>query len=377
MTVPPRAYLDWNASAPLRPEARDALLGALERFGNPSSPHREGREARALLEASREDAAEFLGCEPSEVVFTSGGTEANNQALASLAAASCVRSFAATGLEHASVLRPLEALEACGWKADWLPVGGDGRVEAGALGGGIGFAVLQAANHETGARQPLEEFRERAAAAGVPWHCDAVQAWGRVPLRLCDVGCATATLSGHKLGAPKGVGVLYAARGARLEPLLRGGPQERERRAGTENLPGAAALAAACRAARSDLAEDAAWTSGLRDRIAAALLERYPLARVNGPEDRDRCLPNTLNVSLPGWDGDALVQALDLEGVAASAGSACASGALEPSPTLQAMGVSEWRVRGAVRISLGPSTQPGDVDRFLDALARVTARGGG
>jgi cysteine desulfurase len=311
------------------------------------------------------------------VVFTSGGTEANNLALASLSAVASVRRFAAARLEHASVLRPLEALEGSGWEAGWLPVGEDGRVEARALEGGIGLAVLQAANHETGARQPLEEFAERTSAEGVPWHCDAVQAWGRVPLRLCDAGCTTATLSGHKLGAPKGVGVLYVARGTRLEPLLRGGPQERGRRAGTENLPGIAALGAACRAARRDLAEDAAWTSGLRDRIAAALLGRFPLARINGPEDSNRCLPNTLNVSLPGWDGDAVVQALDLEGVAVSAGSACASGALEPSPTLQAMGVSEWRVRGAVRVSLGPSTKPEEVELFLEALARVTSRGGG
>ena len=377
MTLVPRAYLDWNASAPLRPEARDALLGAVERFGNPSSPHREGREARALLEASREDVAEFLGCEPSEVVFTSGGTEANNLALASLAAGASVRRFAAARLEHASVLRPLEALERRGWEAAWLLVGEDGRVEARALEGGTGFAVLQAANHETGARQPLEEFAERTSAERVPWHCDAVQAWGRVPLRLCDAGCATATLSGHKLGAPKGVGALYVARGTRLEPLFRGGPQERERRAGTENLPGIAALGAACRAARRDVAADAEWTSGLRDRIAAALLGRFPLARVNGPEDPAGCLPNTLNISLPGWDGDAVVQALDLEGVAVSAGSACASGALEPSPTLQAMGLSEWRVRGAVRISLGPSTKPEEIELLLEALARVTARGGG
>lgn len=377
MTDVPRAYLDWNASAPVRPEARAALLEALDRFGNPSSPHREGREARALLEASREDVAEFMGCEPAEVVFTSGGTEANNLAVASLAATAGPRRFAAARLEHASALRPLEVLAARGWEAAWLPVAEDGRVRVEALGQELAFALLQAANHETGARQPLDEFAERAALRRIPWHCDAVQGWGRGTLRASGLGCASAALSGHKLGAGKGTGALYAARGTRIEPLLRGGPQERGRRGGTENVPGAAALAAACRAARRDLGRDAVWTAGLRDRIEAGVRERFPQARVNGPESPERRLPNTLSVSFPGWEGDALVQALDLEGVAAAAGPACASGAGEASPTLAAMGLSEWRVRGALRISLGPATLPEEAEALLEALGRVLLRGGG
>lgn len=375
-----RAYLDWNASAPLRPEAREALLAALDRFGNPSSPHREGREARGLLEASREEVAAFLGCESGEVVFTSGGTEANNLALASLANVSSGaaggagrQSFAAARIEHPSVLRPLEALELRGWEARWLPVGEDGRVEIPSLGG-AGFGVLQAANQETGALQPLEAFAEEALAAGIPWHCDAVQAWGRVPLRAADLGCATGSLSGHKLGAPKGVGVLWVRRGTGVEPLLRGGPQERERRAGTENLPGIAALAAACAAAARDRETDAAWMSALRDRVVHGVRALAPLAWWNGPEDAALLLPNTANLSLPGPEGEALVQALDLEGVAISAGPACASGAAEPSPVLRAMGVPEWRVRGAIRVSLGPTTRAEEVDRFLAALAKVLGR---
>jgi len=369
----PRAYLDWNASAPLRPEARDALLEALDRFGNPSSPHAEGREARNLLEAAREEVAGFLGCEPGEVVFTSGGTEANNLAVASLATGAPRRTFVAGRLEHASVLEPLAALEAQGWSGTWLPVGQEGRVAVRGCAG-AGFGVLQAANHETGALQPLGAFGEAAAAAGVPWHCDAVQAWGRVPLSVGDLGCATAALSGHKLGAPKGIGVLYVRRGTAVEPRLRGGPQERQRRAGTENVPGAAALAAACAAAARDWESDAVWTGGLRDRIVNGARDILPLVGLNGPDDPALRLPNTVNFSFPGVGGEILVQALDLEGIAVSTGAACTSGAAEPSPILTAMGLSEWRVRGAIRVSLGPTTRAEEVDRFLEALGRVVER---
>jgi len=363
-----RSYLDWNASAPLRPEARAAVLAALDRFGNPSSPHREGREARAVLESCREEVAAFLGCEPGEVVFTSGGTESNNLALGSLAASAPSRTFVASRIEHPSVLRPLEALERAGWEGRWLPAGEDGRV-APDVPAGAGFAVLQAANQETGALQPLAEFSREAA--GVRWHCDAVQAWGRVPLAVGEAGCATASLSGHKVGGPKGVGALYVRRGTAVASLLCGGPQERGRRAGTENLPGIAGLAAACAAAGTDREADAAWTAGLRDRLVDGARALVPLACWNGPEDPALLLPNTASLSFPGVGGETLVQALDLEGVAVSSGPACASGAAEPSPVLAAMGLSEWRVRGALRVSLGPSTRAEEVDRFLEALGRV------
>lgn len=368
-----RSYLDWNASAPLRPEAREALLASLACFGNPSSPHGEGRQARNLLEASREAVAGLMGCEPGEVVFTSGGTEANNLALATLAAGASRQRFAAARLEHPSVVRPLEALAGRGWEARWLPVDGDGQVAVPPLEG-VGFGVLQAANQETGALQPLEDFRRAADLDGLPWHCDAVQAWGRVPLRAAELGCVTASLSGHKLGAPKGVGALFVRRGTTVEPLLRGGPQERERRAGTENLPGIAALAAACGAAAEDREADAAWTAGLRDRAVNGARALEPLTWLNGPDDAARRLPNTASLSFPGIEGEALVQALDLEGVAVSSGAACASGALGLSPVLAAMGVAEWRVRGAIRVSLGPASRAEDVDRFLAALARVLPR---
>jgi len=369
-----RSYLDWNASAPLRPEARAALLEALDRFGNPSSVHAEGREARALVDGARDAVAAFLGCRPSEVVFTSGGTEANALALWSLARSAAHRSFAAARVEHPSVLRTLEHIEGRGWTACWLPVDPEGRVGVGGIPGPLGFGTLQAANHETGTIQPVGEFAEAMDRAGAPWHCDAVQAWGRLDLRASDLGCATASLSGHKLGAPKGVGALYVRDGVELEPLLRGGGQERGRRAGTENVPGIAALGAACQAALQDRDADRRWVRGLTERIRVEVRRVAPLARVNGPEDPDGRLPNTLNLSFPGVAGETLVQALDLEGVAVSAGSACASGATEPSPVLQAMGLSAWRVKNAIRVSLGPATRPEDVDRFLSALAAVLRR---
>lgn len=369
-----RSYLDWNASAPLRPEARQALLEAVERFGNPSSPHAEGRAARDLLESSREGVAAFLGCTPAEVVFTSGGTEANNLALASLAAGAGQREFCAARIEHPSVLRPLEALEAQGWQGRWLAVGPEGQVDPAGAAAAAGFGVLQGANHETGAVQPLEAFAEACAGAGTPWHCDAVQLWGRRRVALGELGCATASLSGHKIGAPKGVGALYVRRGTPVAPLLRGGPQERERRAGTENLPGIAALAAACEAAAEDLEADARWMAGLRDRIVAGARQTHPHTWLNGPEDPDEALPNTANLSFPGIPSETLVMALDLEGVAVSAGSACTSGAMQASAVLQAMGLPSWRAESAVRVSVGPTTRPEDVDRFLAALERVVRR---
>ncbi len=371
----PRSYLDWNASAPLRPEARDALREACERFGNPSSHHAEGREARGLVDSAREEVAAFMGCRPEEVVFTSGGTEANNLALNSLASTTPRRrTFGASRIEHPSVRAPLDALERGGWRGLWLPVDEGGAVDPSALGDEAGFGVLQYANHETGTLQPVDAFHERCTVLSIPWHCDAVQGWGRTGLAISELGCATASLSGHKLGAPPGVGALFVRDGTEVEPLLRGGPQERERRAGTENVPGIAALGAACAAVREDLEGDVHWTRGLRDRLVAAVRERHPLVRINGPEDPDEKLPNTVNLTFPGIEGTTLAQALDLEGIAVSTGSACTSGALAPSEVLTALGLSDWRVRGAIRISLGPTTRPEDIDRCLETLDRVVAR---
>jgi cysteine desulfurase len=322
--------------------------------------------------------ATALGCEPLEVVFTSGGTEANNLALASLAAGARSRAFAACRIEHPSVLRPLEHLEGQGWQARWIQAGESGSVAvehaASVLDSDLGFACLQAANQETGALQPLAEFSGLCAARSIPWHCDAVQAWGRIALSAREAGAATLALSGHKLGAPKGIGALYIRRGTLLEPVLRGGPQARERRAGTENVGGAAALAAALDAAVRDLEPDARWVAGLRDRLVAGARNLWSGIWLNGPEEEHRRLPNTASLSFPGIEAELLVQALDLEGVAVSAGAACTSGAIAVSEVLSAMGLPEWRTKGAIRVSLGPRTTSEAVDHFLGVLAQVLPR---
>jgi cysteine desulfurase len=369
-----RTYLDWNASAPVRPEAREALLAALDRFGNPSSIHAEGRAARDLLETSREEVAAFMGCRPAEIVFTSGGCESNNLAVASLAASAEERSFAGARIEHGSVLSRLDGLAENGWQPRWLPVTREGRVETDGLVARVGFATLQAANQETGALQPVASLGERCGELGVDWHCDAVQAWGKTTLRVDRLGCATASLSGHKLGAPKGTGALFVREGTPVAPLLLGGPQERGRRAGTENVPALAALAAACRAAAGELEELPRRVGALRDRLVEEVREICPTVKINGPSDNALRVPTLASFSFPGLEGALLVQAMDIEGVAVSAGSACASGAVKPSPVLLAMGLDEPCARGVLRVSLGRSTTEADVEYFAEALSRVLAR---
>ncbi|TAL18642.1 cysteine desulfurase [bacterium] len=369
-----RTYLDWNASAPLRTQAREALFSALERFGNPSSIHREGREAKELLENSREEVAAFMGCAPKEVVFTSGGAEGNNLAIASFALAAKKRAFAVSKLEHPSVLCRLEKLEASGWKGNWLPVSQDGVIDIDRLTGEEGLVCLQAANQETGAHQKIGELGEKCAALSIPFHCDGVQRWGKSPLGVREAGCSTASLSGHKIGAPKGTGALYVKSGVEIEPLIMGGSQERSRRGGTENVPGIAALAAACRAAKSDLQGFSERCRVFYDLMAGEVLRLYPKAAVNGPSSPEKRLPNTLNLSFPGLTGATLVPALDLEGVAVSAGSACSSGAVKPSPVLLAMGLGEANALGSLRVSMGWTTTKEDIERFLKALELVLSR---
>lgn len=374
--LPNRIYLDWNASTPVCSEAKTAFLDALSRFGNPSSQHAEGREAKNLLEESREEIAAFMGCGPSEIIFTSGGTEANNLAVACLAGNANSKTFCAAKIEHPSVLRALERLEKQDWKANWLEVDADGVALPSSAPDSIAFGAIQAANHEVGALQQLGEFSAKFASLGARWHCDAAQAWGRIPLSARDFGFSTATLSGHKLGAPKGVGALFIRRGILAKPLLVGGLQERGFRAGTENLPGAAALAAACRISAANLKERCSATSAAREVLIAELLGKFPTAEVNGPVEASKTLPNTVNIYFPGIDGRILTHALDLEGVAVSSGAACSSGALGPSAVLLALGADEQRAKESIRISFGWSTTRDDLQKLTSALIRVGKRMG-
>ena len=362
-----RIYLDHNATCPLRANAREALAAAEELpLGNPSSAHEEGRRARRLLEEARERLAAAVGCARDELVFTSGGTESNVLALRAAGDGLVLHA----PIEHPSVLRPLAARGA----ARALPVDGWGRVDPAAIArtaGGERPALLSVAlaNHETGVVQDVAALARAAHAAGALAHCDASQALGKWPLSFRDLDADLVTLSAHKLGGPPGVGALLVRKGTPLVPLLLGGEQEGGARAGTEPAALAVAFAAAAEEAVAQRAAAAArwraWIAALR----AGLRELEPALQWNSPEDE--VLPNTLNASFPGRSGAVLVQRLDLEGVAVSHGSACATGSRQPSPVLLALGADERRARGALRFSVGPANAEGDVDEALARLRRA------
>jgi cysteine desulfurase len=365
-----RAYLDWNATAPLRPEARTALLAALDAVGNPSSPHAEGRRVRAIVEDAREDVAALVGAKPAEVVFTSGGTEANNWVLAGNWGMICL-----AGIEHDSVRASARSARAL---VTDLPVDRNGVVRAASLdegarqpGGGRALLSLQMANNETGVLQPVAQAAAVARARGLSVHTDAVQAAGRIAVDLKGLGVDFLSLSSHKLGGPKGAGALVIRDGAVLPPLIAGGGQERRRRAGTENVPAIAGFGAAARAAGRDLAE-MGRVRALRDRLEAEIRAVTPAAVVIAA-DAER-LPNTTSVALPGGSAGTLVIALDLAGVAVSAGAACSSGKVGASHVLETMGLEPSLARAAIRVSLGWDSTEGDVAAFIDAWSRVAVR---
>ncbi len=361
----PRAYLDYNATAPIRPSAAAAVSEALQLGGNPSSVHAFGRAARARLEDARDSVAALAGARPEHLVFTSGGTEANNLALTWALGG---RVLVSAG-EHSSVLEAAP-------KAESVPLKGDGRVDLAVLEELLAEAPrpslvsLMLANNETGVIQPLAEAARLARAAGVPVHCDAVQAAGKVALEIADLGVQLLSLSAHKIGGPAGVGALVVAEDLSLEPLLRGGGQERRRRAGTENLPGIAGFAAAAREAAGQLCEYG-QLARLRDRIEAEAKAIAPEVRIFG--NAAPRLANTSCLAMPGVRAETQVMALDLAGVAVSAGAACSSGKVAPSHVLQAMGVEDALADGAIRVSLGWASVPQDVDRFLAAWAELYA----
>jgi cysteine desulfurase len=370
-----RVYLDHNATTPLRPEAADAVMGVLrDDWGNPSSVHWAGAAARERVAEARGRLAHALRVRPDALIFTSGATESINTVLrgASLAGGEIVTCAS----EHAAALEVCALLRAQGVRIALLPVERDGRLDpdrfAAALGPDTALASVMWVNNETGVVQPIAELAARARARGVPFHTDAVQALGKLPLDLEAVPVDYASFSAHKLGGPKGAGALYARPGARLTPLLAGGPQERRRRAGTENVAGIAGLGAAAAAATADLAERTARLAALRDRLWAGIQATVPDVHVNGAGAPR--VANTLNVAFAGADGAALVEALDLEGIAVAGGSACASGSAEPSHVLAAMGVPPEQSLGAVRFSLGRESSAEDVERVLAVLPGLVAR---
>jgi cysteine desulfurase len=370
-------YLDYAASAPVRPEAREAMLPFLDgRWGNPSSIHRFGREARAALDDARARLAGVIGAAPREIVFTRAGTEADGVAVLGRARAMRGAPVAVSAIEHKAVLASAHAAEEDGAPTIVLPVDGDGVVRMDLVEAAIARnpAVLSVmwANNEVGVMQPVAEIGARCRSAGVVFHSDAVQALGKVPVRVDQVPVDLLAFSAHKVGGPKGIGALYVRRGMQLRPLLFGGGQERGLRPGTEDVAGAVGFAAAAEAAEAVRETEMARIAVLRDRLEAGLRERVAGLVVNAAGAPR--LPTISNVSVPGADPEALLMVLDLEGIAASSGSACSSGAVEPSHVLTAMGVPRELAGPSVRFSLGWDTTGAEIERVLDVFPRVIER---
>jgi cysteine desulfurase len=372
-----RIYLDHNATTPLDPRALDAMLPFLrEDHGNPSSLHWFGQRARAAVEEARERVAAFVGAQPAEIVFTASGSESDNTALRGVAARARHerRGIVVSAIEHHAVLNTAKALREEGWPVAVAKVRETGTLDLDdlerALDEGTALVSVMLANNETGVVQPVGEVSRLARAAGALVHCDAVQAAGKLPLDVGALGVDLLTLSAHKLCGPKGVGCLFVRRGTPMAPLVRGGGQERNRRAGTENVAGIVGFGVAAALAGEALAEETARIAVLRDELEERLL-RLPGARRNGGQPR---LPNTANVSFEGTEAEALLMALDLEGVAVSTGAACAAGGVEPSHVLRAMGFPPERVQSSLRLSLGRSTTREDVDHAAEVIAAVLRR---
>ena len=381
MTASP-VYLDHAATTPVRPEALEAMLPYLtaQAFGNPSSAHRFGRTARAGLEQARREVAEAVGVEPSQVIFTSGGTEADNLGIVGAALASRDRGGAmcavVSAIEHKAILAAAHAVGHLGGREVLLPVDAEGRVELGALdealAGRPAVVSVMWVNNEVGVVQPVAEIAGRCAAAGVACHTDAVQAFGKVPMNLASVACTLATISGHKIGAPKGIGALIVRDRKAVEAIIHGGGQQYGIRPGTENVAGAVALGRAAQLAAAEQAWEAERLGALRNDLAARLRATIPDIIVNC-EGAERA-PHVLSVVAPGADSEALLMHLDLAGVAASSGSACSTGAVEPSHVLVAMGLPRDLALGAIRFSLGRDSGPEDIARAAEVMPGVVAK---
>jgi cysteine desulfurase len=375
-----RIYFDHNATTPVAPAVVETMSGVLTgQFGNPSSVHHFGQQAKSVLDEARSEVATLIGAEPSELVFTSGGTESDNFALRGGADAlegTGRRHLIASGIEHEAVLVTLKALSRKGWQVTLLPVDQSGLVKPetleAALTDGTALVSVMHANNEIGTIQPIAELARIARAKGAVFHTDAVQSVAKIPLDVRALGVDLLSLSAHKFNGPKGVGALWIRRGTRVSAILTGGKHERTRRAGTENVPAIAGLGTAARLAKSKLTEDMDRLSRLRDRLELTVLEQVPGTAINGA--RGPRVPNTTNISFEGVEAESLLIALDLEGFAVSTGSACSSGTLEPSHVLRAMGFPPHRTQNSIRISLGLGNTDAEVDQFVAKLPGVVAK---
>lgn len=371
-------YLDNNATTRMDERVVEAMLPYLrEQYANPSSVHHFGQQARHAVEEARASMAGLLGVRARQLVFTGGGTEANHLAIRGvLASRPEKRHIVTTPVEHDSVLRLMERLEEEGYRVTRVPVDAAGRLDAAAFEAALSeetaLASVMHANNETGVIFPIEELAAITAGRGVPLHVDATQTVGKLAVDLKMIPLGLATLAAHKFHGPKGVGAMLVSRGVRPRPLLVGGHQERDLRAGTENVAGIVGMAEALRLAVENLEVENTTVRGLRDRLEAGILERVSIAAVHG--DRARRLPNTSNIGFARLEAEAILMLLSNEGVCASSGSACSTGSLEPSHVLQAMGVDEATAHGAVRFSLSRFTTADEIERVLEIMPRVIER---
>jgi cysteine desulfurase len=385
MTANRRIYLDHSATTPVDPRVAAAMARALtENFGNPSSVHGFGQQARSAVDRARREVAALIGAKPNEIVFTSGGTEANNLAIRGICEAVLDhgRHLVTSAIEHPSVRGVCDALEKRGWEVTRLPVYENGIVRIEDVNAAIRadtvLVSLMWANNEIGTIQPVREVgalireRRQAGQRNLWFHTDAVQAAGRRPLNVDEVGCDLLSMSAHKLYAPKGIGALYVRRGVRLAVQNIGGHQERERRAGTENVPAIVAFGEAAKLAREEMSERVAHDSALRDRFESRVKQQIGDVVMNG--DREHRLSHLSNISFRFIEGEGLLINLDLEGVAVSTGSACSSGTLEPSPVIRALGVDDEIARGSIRFSFGKDNTEADADYVVEVLASAVER---
>ena len=374
-----RIYLDYNATTPVAPEVLAAMLPYFsEEYGNANSIHAFGQRGRGAVEEARVSVAELLGARPAEILFTSGGTESNNHAILGVveAAPGERKHVITTAVEHNAALDPCRALERRGIRLTVLPVNREGIVALEDIRKAICpdtvLITVMLANNELGTLQPIEEIGKIAAEKGVLLHTDAVQAAGKVPVNVIRLGVHLLSISGHKLYGPKGVGALYVRRGTRLEPLMYGGHHERDRRPGTENVASIVGLGKAAKLAMIRLKEGGGHLCRLRDLLERGLLDRIPQARSNG--SRVQRTPNTTNLTFPFVEGEAMVIALDLKGIACSTGAACSSGAVEPSHVLTAIGLPPEEARATLRFSLGHQTSDEEVEYALETIPPVIER---
>jgi cysteine desulfurase len=375
-----RTYLDHNATTPLLPGVIDRMTAVLrEEFGNPSSVHHFGQQAKAAVDDARSQVADLIGADPSEVLFTSGGTEGDNIAIRGAAealGAAGRKHLVASAIEHEAVLNTLKALARRGWRTTLLPVDQTGIVSPEALREALAddtaLVSVMHANNEIGTIQPVLELARLAHERGALFHTDAVQSAGKVPVDVKGLGVDMLALSAHKFYGPKGVGALWIRRGLRVLPLMTGGRQERSRRAGTENVPGIVGMGVAAAIAADKMEHEGRRLAKLRDRLEAGILRAVPGTAVNGSPDYR--VPNTTNISFDHVEAESLLIALDLEGVAVSTGSACSSGTLEPSHVLKAMGFNAHRTQNSIRFSLGAGNTETEIDRVIAVLPRIVEK---